>query len=421
MIKHILKTIWNERRSNGWIFAELLIVVTILWVMMDSLLVDTYTYRSPMGNNIEDTYKVTVDKLASGMPGYVPDSLLATSTGEDLFRLMENLEDNPQVEATALGSASCPYAYSERRSSLIRSDADSTEKAGVFRRYQVTTDYFALFRITDKDGKPLLPVIEQSGGRIVVTADLEQSLFKDGVAMGKSIKFGSTSTYIDPIAAVCTPIRATEYEKDEPCYFVLESQSDIVKSLQNSSPVSMDCLLRMKPGFKPEDMESFLQSMTDRLTVNNLYVSCVTPLSDMRANVLKSRQDNMKKKSALVGFMLVNVLFGIVGTFWLRTQRRRGEMGLRLALGSAHHQLQELMRIEGLVLLLLTIPFVGVFILNMLYFDMPDTYRLGYTGWRFALTFAGAYGLMAGMICLGIWMPTRKITQMEPAEALRYE
>lgn len=421
MIKHILKTIWNERRSNGWIFAELLIVVTILWVMMDSLLVDTYTYHSPMGNNIEDTYKVTVDKLASGMPGYVPDSLLATSTGEDLFRLMENLEDNPQVEATALGSASCPYAYNQRWRPLMRSDADSTEEIRGYRRYQVTAAYFALFQMTAKDDKPLLPVVEQNGGKIVVTADLEPILFKDGVAMGKSTKSDLASTSVDPIAAVCAPIRENEYNKNEPCYFVIESRSDMVNYMKDVPPIAMDCLLRMKPGFKPEDMESFLQSITDRLTVNNLYVSSVTPLSDLRANVLKSRQDNMKKKSALVGFMLVNVLFGIVGTFWLRTQRRRGEMGLRMALGSAHHQLQELMRIEGLILLLLTIPFVLLFIMNMLYFDMPDTYRLGYTGWRFALTLAGAYGLMAGMICLGIWMPTRKITQMEPAEALRYE
>ena len=25
MIKHILKIMWNQRRSNGWIFAELLV------------------------------------------------------------------------------------------------------------------------------------------------------------------------------------------------------------------------------------------------------------------------------------------------------------------------------------------------------------------------------------------------------------
>jgi len=85
MIKHILKIIWNQRRSNGWIFAELLVVVSILWVMTDSLLVDKYTYYSPLGFDIEDTYKVQLGILAPGTPGYVDDSLLTTRQGRTCF------------------------------------------------------------------------------------------------------------------------------------------------------------------------------------------------------------------------------------------------------------------------------------------------------------------------------------------------
>ncbi|MEG2067386.1 MAG: ABC transporter permease, partial [Tannerellaceae bacterium] len=418
MIKHIIKIIWNERRSNGWIFTELLVVVAVLWVMMDSLLVDAYTYHSPLGFNIEDTYRVNLDKLSAGMPGYVPDSLLPTSTGEDVLRLVENMKKNPQVEALSFGVASCPYSENNSWSSLIRSDADSTEKALTFQQFSVTPEYFALLRIKSKEGKPLLPIIEQSGGKIVVTSDLEERLFKDGIAMGKSVKFGSSGTNVNPIAAVSGLFRTNEYKKHKACYFVVNERKDIEKKVNDGYLLGMDCLLRMKPGFKAEEMESFLQSLGDRLTVNNVYVDNVTPLSEMRTKMLKGREDNMKKKSALVGFMLLNVFFGIVGTFWLRTQQRRGEMGLRMALGSGHGQLQRFLRVEGLSLLLLTLPFVLLFILNMLYFDLPDTYRLEYTWWRFALTLAGAYGLMAGMISLGIWMPTHKVIQMAPAEAL---
>lgn len=37
MIKHILKIIWHQRRNNGWIFVELLLVFAVLCIMMDSL------------------------------------------------------------------------------------------------------------------------------------------------------------------------------------------------------------------------------------------------------------------------------------------------------------------------------------------------------------------------------------------------
>ena len=63
MIKHILKIIWNQRRSNGWIFTELLVVVAILWVMMDSMLLDQYTYHSSLGFDIRNTYKIQLGVL----------------------------------------------------------------------------------------------------------------------------------------------------------------------------------------------------------------------------------------------------------------------------------------------------------------------------------------------------------------------
>ena len=37
MIHSILHQIWNQRRSNGWLFAELLIVFTLMWYCVDVL------------------------------------------------------------------------------------------------------------------------------------------------------------------------------------------------------------------------------------------------------------------------------------------------------------------------------------------------------------------------------------------------
>lgn len=141
----------------------------------------------------------------------------------------------------------------------------------------------------------------------------------------------------------------------------------------------------------------------------------------MRASFLKPRTDNLTKKCFLVGFMLVNVFFGIVGTFWLRTQYRRGELGLRAALGASRSKLKQFMNVEGLCLLFFTLPLILIFIANVFYFDLPDTYRQPYSLWRFLVTFGGSCLLLAGMIWVGIWFPARKITKMNPADALHYE
>ena len=420
MIKHILKIIWNQRRSNGWIFAELLVVVGILWVMMDSLLVDKYTYYQPLGFNIDNVYKVQLGVIMPGTPVHVEDSLVTTRKGEDVLRLVGNIRQEEKVEEASLSHVGCVYTENRAWSTLYRADADTFIKAG-FRQSTVTPEYFTVLRMRDKEGKELAPLIGQQAG-CVISADLEREFYGEkGSARGQAIKFHPKNTDEMPVLAVSGSVRESEYKERLPFFYLIPTREQLLREIEVNQPQSVDCLVRMKPGFRAEDMEAFLQGMGDRLRVNNVYVSSVVPLSEMRSQILKSREDNMKKKTALVGFMLINVFFGIIGTFWLRTQARQGEMGLRIALGSNRSQLSRLMNLEGLVLLGLTIPFLLVFILNMLYFELPDTVRLPYTWWRFAVTFGGAYLLMGGMICLGIWFPIRKTRQMEPAEALHYE
>ena len=98
MIKHILKIMWNQRRSNGWIFAELLIVAGVFWAMTDAFWVDNRTYHAPLGFDIENVWRFKLGKLNAKAPGYVPDSLYHSSDPEDLTQLVTQIRQNPEVE-----------------------------------------------------------------------------------------------------------------------------------------------------------------------------------------------------------------------------------------------------------------------------------------------------------------------------------
>ena len=52
MIKQIFKIIWNQRRSNGWIWMELLVVFVALWYLVDMFVVQFYSYSRPLGYDI---------------------------------------------------------------------------------------------------------------------------------------------------------------------------------------------------------------------------------------------------------------------------------------------------------------------------------------------------------------------------------
>lgn len=112
-------------------------------------------------------------------------------------------------------------------------------------------------------------------------------------------------------------------------------------------------------------MYAFLEKTADRMTVNNIFVHGVTLLADQRDDQLRFTKNENSKKLSMMAFLLVNVFFGIVGTFWLRTERRRSEIGLRMAIGSSRGRLGEYMYLEGLGLLAITVPILLVFVFNM--------------------------------------------------------
>lgn len=419
MIKHLLTLIWNQRNGNVWIFLELLLVTAMLWVMADSLLVDTYTYRQPIGVDTQCTYALSFGLTDDATELDVERNNQAT---QDLLQLLRNLRQCPEVEAVSLSSIAVPYTNSRGWSGLMPVE-DTASASYAYRVRYVDLEYFRVFKVKDKEGRPLYDQVLKNPGEIVLSETLDEIFFPEGSGRTqREVKWGPKSTESMKVCAVSAPLKEMDFDTYQPTYYyVWRTEQDFLDEVAENDIRLYNCLFRMKKDYSQQEMETFLQQESERLQVGNVYVSSVKPISEYRADMLKPRWDNQKKKIAMVGFMLVNIFFGIVGTFWLRTQSRRAEIGLRAALGASKRQLRRELFLEGLFLLALTLPFLLIFLVNMLYLDMPDTYRLAYTWWRFLITLSVSYLLMGGMIYLGIRIPANKITRMNPAETLHYE
>ena len=123
-----------------------------------------------------------------------------------------------------------------------------------------------------------------------------------------------------------------------------------------------------------------------------------------------------------MGFLLLNIFLGLLGTFWFRTQQRRSEIALRKALGSTNRDVFRRLLAEGMVILVIaTIPAVIVD-WNLAYAEL--NYWMNGTTLepvRFIITVAITFLLIALMIVLGTYIPARKAMKIEPAEALHDE
>ena len=175
MIKHILKIMWNQRRSNGWIFAELLVVAAVLWMMVDTFWVDYRTYHAPLGFDIGNVWRFKLSNLDVKAPGYVPDSLYHSSDPEDLTQLMTQIRQNPEVEDVCVTFYSCPYSSGNSWREVKPVDGDTIYAAHMesFQMRNVTPEYFRLFRIRTVDGEPVYDKVVGRHNVIVITPEME--------------------------------------------------------------------------------------------------------------------------------------------------------------------------------------------------------------------------------------------------------
>ena len=134
----LLKQIWNERRSNGWLWSELLIVFVVLWYVVDWTYVTARTYYEPVGFDITDTYYLELSLKNDKSNSYLSKEQKSTSLGQDIIELTNRLRRLPEVEAVSISNNARPYIGSNS-GSMLRID---TLVSNPLRR-SVTPDFFS--------------------------------------------------------------------------------------------------------------------------------------------------------------------------------------------------------------------------------------------------------------------------------------
>lgn len=111
----------------------------------------------------------------------------------------------------------------------------------------------------------------------------------------------------------------------------------------------------------------------------------------------------------------------MIGTFWFRTQHRRKEVALRMAMGSTRRGIFLRLIAEGLLLLTLAAVPAAIIALNIGVAELVDVTQLPFDASRFFLALVLSWLLMAVMIVVGVWYPARRAMKIQPAEALHDE
>ena len=426
MIRHILKMIKAQFRSNTWVLAELLVVFVVLWFMTDYFLMQGVLMHRPVGYKLDNVYQAVVSLRSPDNPSFVEYEEGSEEPLRNFERIVERIRQHPDVEVVGLSYYSLPYTHSNMTNGVWRDSVLLN-----IRNMLVSADYFRVFGIgSAAGGSP-----EELGAKLpgmmnrtdmVVSAGIAEKLFGRTDVIGSELYYSGDSVP-GHIVAVTEPVRNSEYDihHQHVTFFLLDlPEMYNIREMEEEDMTGIQVTFRTRPGVASADYAGkFLREMKRQLMAGNLWVSDIRSYQKVRADYLANSPETGSRKlfSALGAFFLVNVFLAVIGTFWFRVNRRRSELGLRMAVGSSRPGIQGLMIGEGLLLLTLAALPALLVCLNLVWMDVLSTNVMATGAGRFLAVSLLTWVVLAFVIFLATWYPSRKASRLEPAEALHYE
>ena len=412
MTKKLLTQIKNEWLSNLWLALELLVVSVVMWYVVDYLYTRAATYLEPGGFNIEHCYLIELGELTPKSPDYMPDKS-RDDTHADIAELVERLRRRPEVEAVSLSQNSYPYNGSNS-SGEVRYDTLQSPEWTI--RRMVTPDFVRVFRYQGTRGETpeqLAEMLER--GEFLASDNLYRKYdHKLTEFVGKRFQLFGDTTKTYQLGAALQNVRYHDYDQARSSYCFLAKQSFYY--------VGLELCVRVREGQDNNFITKLKEDSESQFRIGNLFISEIRSFHDIRRNFQQAWTNDIRNYVMGMGFLLLNIFLGLLGTFWFRTQQRRSEIALHKAHGATDGAIFRRLLSEGLLLLAVVTPIALVIDWNLAHLEL-NSWRNGTTlEWDRLLLCAGiSFVLMALMIAIGIGIPARKAMKVQPAEALHDE
>ena len=418
MNKKLFTQIRNEWRSNLWLALELLVVSVVMWYIIDLLYCRMATYLEPRGFDTEHCYLINMGVLTDKSPDYTPYSDTHKQSDE-VRELVERLRRRPEVEVVSLSLSAYPYNGSNGSAEV---DYDTLHAPRWTIRRIATPDFVRVFRYQGARGETseqLAEILER--GDFLASDNLYR---KYGIPMTSLVGkkefylFGDTTqTY--RLGAVLQNVRWDDYSQASTSYSMVYNMNLLPDDWINADN---ELCIRVRADRDQNFMENLKADSEKQFRIGNLYISDIKSFKDIRRSFQQGDTSQMRILVVGMGFLLLNIFLGLLGTFWFRTQQRRGEIALHKAMGATDGAVFGRLISEGIFLLLIvTVPAIIIDIV-LAHFEL-NSWRNGTTlEWsRLAFCVAATFVLIAAMIGVGIGIPARRAMKVQPAEALHDE
>lgn len=437
MLQVIFRQIWNQRHMNGWIFMELLIVSFFLWVALDPICVLTSTRNIDPGYEAEGRYVVRLSMYESTHGKYDAEAEANDSMKVEHYnRVARIIRDLPEVESLAIPRQLCfPGSTNWTGARLYRDTADVAKKNyGHMQWYSFVkgTDPFATYGMRDAVTDGPMNIIQEKDG-IYISENLAIELFGTKDARGKVLYQSADLESGLEVLGVFADYKHFDYTQPYALAIYFEKEIEASQWMRVRYPF----VFKLKEGVNEE---AFIKRFTDEigptLEWGNIYFDSIQSFRDVceSQNKASGVYNKIRMHYALAGFAVLCVFLGMLGTFWLRSDARRQEIGVMRSMGASRNDIIRQFLTEAA--LLVTLAFVCAFPVLLLYvhevglYDdifaalrpiISDKYWVNSFWMHFGVVSLVTYLLLLGVSLVGTLIPVVKVANILPADALRDE
>ena len=438
MITKILKQVWNQRHTNSWIFLEVIIAGFFLWTVIDPVYVLMVNSFENKGYEEKGRYVLQLGSYGASH-GMRDTTITSDMRKEAFYRFVQLIREQPEVESTYVSlHSSMPNALSWSGGQYFPDTLTmKEEKYTHAQQYQILAteecDLFRTLGIKDVRTGKVLSMSEDAVTRNLcfVSEKFAQKMFGTTQVVGQKVYSYGEQQW--EIGGVFRNMKTRDYHASYPLIIFFAKDFYIHDYVHKNNLI----VFRLKKGVDFEAFyERFKEEVAPYMNQGNFYFNGFQSFADLRRELGKFSgvYNTLRLKLSLAGFTLLCIFLGMVGTFWIRCNARRQEIGLMRSVGATEGRIRSQFLTEAGILI--TAAFVFSLILVMNFVIMTDGMaQQSVSGDRnfalvsewlspsvqFTMVSLITYLALLVIALIGTLIPVSRTVKVLPADALRDE